>query len=696
MTENKRPLKVFLYHAPTDRLATRDLYLRLIKDGVDTWLVKEKLLPGQDWKQELQRAVREADIVVVCISREFALVETRQKEVQAAFDSTIEELNGEIFVIPVRLEACDLPEYLRNWQRVDLFEEDGYEELMRALQAQANQIGALVQAKESSLPQITGPNVPEARPIPEEKPLEAGQKVLEIREGAGVLLEGSAMAHQEPLQRKLRRALLLLLVGLVGSVAAVMLYYARLQRGDQLSSTLNRNATQTPTSATKTSLVITPTLKPLPTLVGKDNISHIVFLIDTSGSMQGQRIRTVKSAVSKFVSRLGDDYLVSVIEFDKNVELRVASTRDHAAAREAIESIAVDVEHDGSCAQDALSAGFQQALPTPAEEKAETLMLVLNDVAMGDHVGWNCGIRVTNDSLNFTLSLPVPIFSIYVGDDFLDNRFAVFLGGEGASLSAPSEKKIESTLLSISQAAGLKLKSESVTSAQTTDVRQMSMVFVPVGEFAMGSDPLYMVHIDSFWIDKTEVTNAMYGRCVQAGACNPPRSSGSNTRDSYYGNPEFDQYPVLYVSWLDANAYCTWAGGRLPTEAEWEKAARGIDARLFPWGDVDPASVADLLNFRGQDTVQVGLYASGASPYGALDLAGNVSEWVTDWFSPDYYNSPPPSNPLGPDSGEYRVWRGGSWANTSTDLVRTYTRTGNLPTDASGGIGFRCARDAGS
>jgi formylglycine-generating enzyme required for sulfatase activity len=216
---------------------------------------------------------------------------------------------------------------------------------------------------------------------------------------------------------------------------------------------------------------------------------------------------------------------------------------------------------------------------------------------------------------------------------------------------------------------------------------------VSAGEFLMGSGTT--VHLDPFWIDKTEVTNGMYARCVQAGNCSPPRSNQSHTRESYYGNPAFDNYPVLYVSWMDASAYCTWAGGRLPTEAEWEKAARGADSRPFPWGDLDPSGAVDLVNFHAQDTTEVGAFPNGASPYGVLDMAGNVSEWVADWLSQDYYNNPPPSNPIGPDAGEYRVWRGGSWATTYPDLVRTTSRTGNFPTDSSGGIGFRCARDAG-
>ena len=689
MTEIKRPLKVFLYHAPVDRIPARELYLRLINDGVDAWLVKEKLLPGQDWKEELHRAVSEADIVVVCVSGGFDLLESRQKEIRAAFDSTIEELDGATLMIPVRLEQYGRLENLGKWQGVDLFEEDGYQILRQTLQAQANKIGAIVQAKESSLPQITVPSVKVEQPISEEKPVEAGHTVLDIVEGAGLLLEAPAVTVQGLLQRKLRRAMLLVLVALVGSIAAVMLYYAQLQREPPLASTSSGKTAQTSAPGTHSSPSVTATLNPLPTLVGKGKVLHIIFVVDTSVSMQGQRIRNVKSAVYRFISRLGDDYLVSVIEFDKNVELRMASTTDHTAASELIQSVTVETSQNGSCLWDAMYAGVQEALLSPIPKESGTMMILFTDIVLGEHVGWNCGIRLTDDFFNLTWNHAIPIFSIYVGDDFDRNSFLAATAWEGVPLAANTEKELESTLLSISQAAGLEVSTELVLHVGATDTRQMSMVFVPPGEFIMGNNTVYL---DSFWIDKTEVTNAMYAKCVQAGACNPPRSNRSNTRASYYGYPEFDQYPVLYVSWLDAKAYCSWVGGRLPTEAEWEKAARGTDARPYPWGDADPASAGNLLNFRGQDTIQVGLYVSGASPYGALDMAGNVSEWVADWFSLDYYNSPPPSNPLGPDSGEYRVWRGGSWANTSTDLVSTYSRTGNLPTDASGGLGFRCAR----
>jgi formylglycine-generating enzyme required for sulfatase activity len=231
------------------------------------------------------------------------------------------------------------------------------------------------------------------------------------------------------------------------------------------------------------------------------------------------------------------------------------------------------------------------------------------------------------------------------------------------------------------------------------------IVEVPAGDFLMGSTnanvsgdsdekPQHKVYLDAFLMDRTEVTNAMYAKCVAAGACEAPSNMRSSTRSKYYYDIQYANSPVIYVSWDAAQAYCKWAGGRLPTEAEWEKAARGTDGRVYPWGNEEPN--CDRLNYdNGRecigDTTPVGAYPQGASPYGALDMAGNVWEWVADWYQADYYTNASAQNPQGPSSGQYRVLRGGSW-KFSQPLVRAAYRHRYDSAYVGHDAGFRCAR----
>jgi len=237
---------------------------------------------------------------------------------------------------------------------------------------------------------------------------------------------------------------------------------------------------------------------------------------------------------------------------------------------------------------------------------------------------------------------------------------------------------------------------------QVSSVDGMRLIYIPAGEFLMGSDgldrdaediaqPAHKVYLSAYWIDQTEITNSMYQQCVEAGGCEPPAEAFSRTRGGYFGDPAFADYPVIYTSWNAAESYCRWANRRLPSEAEWEKAARGMDGRMYPWGDAPPG--ARLANFGEMlgDTSQVGAFPSGASPFGVLDMAGNVAEWVADWFGADFYATSPYKDPKGPQTGDFRMIRGGSWFNPARGL-RTTSRLWNYPDLTSDTIGFRCAR----
>jgi formylglycine-generating enzyme required for sulfatase activity len=217
-----------------------------------------------------------------------------------------------------------------------------------------------------------------------------------------------------------------------------------------------------------------------------------------------------------------------------------------------------------------------------------------------------------------------------------------------------------------------------------------TLVYVPPSEFKMGDGafdaPEHSVTLEGYWIYKTEVTNRMYEQCVTVGSCTAP---AQELGGPVYSNPDFANHPVVGVTWDQAQAYCGWTQGRLPTEAEWEKSARGLGGSAFPWGDDEPA--CDLLNFAYciGHTTEVNAYPEGVSFYGALDLAGNVFEWVGDWYSETFYTGSPLVNPTGPESGDYRGVRSSSFETDPTQAgsaIRHYL----APSLHRRDTGFRC------
>lgn len=507
MLEPKRPLCIFLCYASTDGDAVGALYTRLIRDGLDVWLDKEKLLPGQDRELEIRKAVRAADVVIICLSNGFNQAGYQQKEVRIALDEAEMQPEGTIFIIPSRLEECDIPASLKRWHWVDLFEVDAYKKMMLALQARALNIGTELKTIESGVCKIKTPVT-------------------------------KRQTKPTPNQKKMSRE--------------------------------NKSGTKRPFSLFG---------KKSPKLINKPKI---------------------KSSGRK---KLKPEIIIALIG--------------------------------------AVSAIMVAFLDSPMAEQ------------------W-LAVR------------PAPTPAVLLTE---------------AIASPASSHPIE---------------------IMDTDCsgNSIPMRLVPAGEFQMGSyygindgNLVHNVKLDAFYMDVYEVTNVLYKACVSAGACHLPQNTSSYTRKNYFINASFDNYPVVNVSWHMAESYCKWRGAQLPTEAQWEKAARGgLHGKSYPWGDTTPvckrladngAKFDDNFECNATDTDAVGSYSPNG--FGLYDMAGNVWEWTGSLYR--HY-------PYDLDDGrenleEYgaRVLRGGSWFN-SMYLQRVSFRNKGYPDTISYLIGFRCARDA--
>jgi len=227
----------------------------------------------------------------------------------------------------------------------------------------------------------------------------------------------------------------------------------------------------------------------------------------------------------------------------------------------------------------------------------------------------------------------------------------------------------------------LKVRKKHTGSVKKIRVERKEISFIDEKMFSH-EVPKHGVYLDAFYIDKYEVTNEEYAKCVGGGPC------GTNNKYDGFTDP---RQPVVGVDWTQASTYCSWAGKRLPTEAEWEKAARGTEARTRPWGEGIDCAKANYKDCGHGVTKPVGSYPSGSSPYGAMDMAGNVWEWCADWYDKEYYRNSPNRNPKGPSSGRYRVLRGGSWNDPPTNLRSSLRGWSNLA-ERHSNYGFRCAR----
>ncbi len=547
MSEPKRPLKVFLCHAHADRDSVRALYNRLIKDGVDAWLDKEKLLAGADWEYEIRKAVRESDVVVVCHSTQFNQKGFRQKEVKIALEEADLLPKGEIFIIPARLEVCDVLDDLKRFHWVDLFETDGYEGLMRALRTRADKIGATLQVKRSFLPKLS-PTQPKIG-----KPETSHSKLEEKREAAPQPQAGKPKPETAKLFSKFNKQTV---IGLISAAVIILVV---------LSSKFWIKPPFVPSATTQAALD-SATNQVTSTLCGTASGNWDVYVVQSGDTL-----------------------------------------------------FSIAVAHNVS----------------------------LEELTAINCMGANNQIQV------------------------------------GTQLLVPKTDSI--ALVPTLTAAITPLPTE------ITDAKGVSMMLVPEGEFIFGSDngtgnevPARKVNLASFYIDKYEVTNTSYRECVLSRACDAPIETKLGDIE-YYGNTKYDLYPVIYVDIERANQYCFWRDGRLPSSFEWEKAARGTDGRIYPWGN-EIGSVPRANSLGGNDGYQVtspvGSFSLGISPYGVFDMSGNVSEFVSD-FGQSW------------DFVDYPMYRGGSWFYRSEDSLTVYywglaTKWYTSYSD----LGFRCAKDA--
>jgi sulfatase modifying factor 1 len=260
--------------------------------------------------------------------------------------------------------------------------------------------------------------------------------------------------------------------------------------------------------------------------------------------------------------------------------------------------------------------------------------------------------------------------------------------------TSPKRAEVEALIAKLGASAGLQPGRFSLL------IGAGRMVSVAAGDFVMGLDgyddvekPKRTVKLAGFSIDAFEITNQEYNRCVDEDKCSP----GALANDPQSSSPRL---PVVGVTWTDAATYCAWAGKRLPTEAEWEKAARGTDSRLYPWGADADCKKANYGTAGGINlgcpenpgrVMPVGSFPEGASPFGALDMAGNVQEWTADWYLDKYYTGAPNEDPKGPSTGEYRVIRGGSFGSPATQ-VETTDRKFGIPEMYGRALGFRCVK----
>lgn len=647
MPTDKRPLKVFLCHASADKPKVRELYRYLKRRGVQPWLDAEDLLPGQNWQVEIPKALETSDAIIICLSKGSIDKEGYvQKEIRFALDRALNMPEGRIFLIPARLEECDLPHSLSTYQWVDLFDEAGHDKLMKSLKTRAGQLqrsniqlppaeptaeSALMQkqvAEHARVPDGFAQQKADviSAPFPkikDEKSLEAIPAVLEPK---------TEPKRKKPLAFAItpegKKKLTKWVGGIILFAAGIMVVWSisRFSRGNDAdpASTLATStlkiavSTETPTSMTPDVTGAASTCDSAE-FVSDVTVPDGTLMLPSQSFTKTWRLKNIGTCTWT------NEY---AIIFESGSSMNGPASQTFSADVPPGQSVDISVTF--------------QAPVSPGEYKGIWKLRSANGVIFG--------VTQNKDGIFWV--------DIVVSESLTPT-------------SSPTE---------------------------ITDGKGVPMVLVPEGEFTMGSEngqedekPAHRVNLDSYYIDKYEVTNILYKSCVDSGSCTQPKQINSHSRSSYYGNSTYDNYPVIYVDWNQASAFCSWRGAYLPSESQWEKAARGTDTRTYPWGEDIDCGKANFRDCIG-DTTEVGRYDNGKSLYGVYELVGNVSEWTADWY--DAFSDNATENP---EYGtKYRVVRGGSWSSPywfGVNALSVSYRQNVTQDQVENDIGFRCVMD---
>ena len=631
-----RPLKVFLCHAHADRGIVRELYQRLKGERwIDPWLDAAKLLPGQHWTTVIRQSLADADSVIILISSNSIDREGFvQREMNYAWDISLEKPRSVIYLIPLRLEDCEVPFELKERQWADYFgevKEETYHALLQSLKIRHEQKLRL-EAEEH------------ARQEKQKQEREATEKArLEAEE-----LERQRIARE---QEALEKAHL--------EAEELAKQKAARERAEQ--DALEKARLETEELAKQEA---------------------------TREKVEKERTEKARLEAEELAKKKAEQKAVK----EKKEKDAVEKARLDAEERER-QRLAKEKAGRETAAKARLKTGElekQKVTGVPAEThvpKAEPRKEDTKKSAEGlSETIWPLlllgGLLIL---LFFLCSEIYRLGSNLIPPKATETAFIVTEASPTRAMTATLFFTLTETKTPVPS------KTPSTTHYPTEiTVNGVTMRLVPAGEFTMGSEnydhekPIHTVYLDAFYMDIYEVTNALYKACEEAGGCTPPQDT------SRYDDPKYENHPVVYVDWNQATAYCEWRGASLPTEAQWEKAARGTDGRTYPWGEGIDCDKANYYSCKG-DTTPVGNYESGKSPYGIYDMAGNVWEWVNDWYDSEYYKSSPSANPLGPDSGQYRVLRGGSWGSADYDIPSA-DRFYYSPVNIRSFVGFRCAR----